>query len=245
MPIKANAADTRTARDLQHYRSKIDHVPHANEEVKATLTRRDPTTYNNPTDGDVKAFSAYRDFMSHRHNSNPPLPNRLGGGLEDPRPGYLANVPAPTTIQGKQTIIKWTPPGPGSKEITITVRSDGAIIHTNPDGSEDDSVHPYMHAIFDIILYDTRDKLEAINQALEAYAADFSPTTSKAQAYRDAVKAFEDFRLALNLGDSPYSGALNFADIYPVVTNEGFIVSARVKLNWKNPYHSSSTIKIP
>jgi hypothetical protein len=168
------------------------------------------------------------------------LPERLGGGLDHITPGHLGiNLAQP--VPG--TNFNYNPPG-GAPAVNIVVRPDGAIVHIDAAGNELHEVHEYMHAIFDDILYTTRDLLEDINLALEAYADD--PTPPHPANYRVAVLAFDDFLANLQPGGgSPYAGAFNSVGISPVVTNEGFIVSARVKLNWKNPFHSSSTIKIP
>lgn len=244
MSIPHLPANTRLATDLKIYRRKIrdPKKPHVKEEVKKALKKKAPTKYPNPNDDDIYTGEAYRDLASWQSPSARPQPNRLGGGLDNERPGYLDGVPDP-----KPPKIKWTPPD--HDEITVDIREDGAVVHKKDNGDEIHDAHHYMHAIFDRILYKVRDLLEDINKALEAYAKQVSvsnPAQDEANAYTTAVNEYEKFLASLQPGGtSAYSGAFNFVGVSPVVTNEGFIVSCRVKLNWKNPYHSSSTIKIP
>jgi hypothetical protein len=174
------------------------------------------------------------------------MPNRLGGALKK-------ELDAAHQSEAKNPNTEVKDPKKGKKVPfhgkDIEIRTDGAIVHTDLNGNEIEEAHHYMHAIFDIILYDARDKLDAINSALEEYAkvvSDQNPAAGEAGAYLTKVSVFNDYCASLQPGgSSPYSSAFTCVSIEPVVTNEGFIVSCRVKLNWKNPYHSSSTVKIP
>jgi hypothetical protein len=241
MPIESNAANTRIPRDIRNYRSKIEADDHVADEVREIVRGRGAPVPPAGPKHEIKPFGIHRNFAHFQSPSNKKLPERLGGGLDLNRPGHLGNnlpKPAPGTN------FDFNPPG-GKPKVNIVVRPDGAIVHTDPNtGAELHDVHEYMHAIFDDILYTARDLLEAINLALEKYADD--PTPANSTGYRNAVIAFDDYLAGLQPGGgSPYAGALNSVGISPLVTSEGFIVSARVKMNWKNPFHSSSTIKIP
>lgn len=242
MPIESNAANTRVPRDVRNYRSKLDADQHARDEVRSQVRGRGAAVPGTGPASELKPRSVYEVFAQWQHPTNKKRPERLGGGLNETIPPHLGDK-LPKPVAG--TNFEWVPPHSGQQDkIQVEVRADGAVVHKNPDGTEREGVHHYMHAVFDDILYIARGHLETINLALEAYADNPSPNT--AAAYRAAVLAFEDFVASLQPGgSSPYSGAFNSAGIAPVVTNEGFIVSCRVKLNWKNPYHSSSTIKIP
>lgn len=238
----------RIVRDIKNYRKKIKDDPNGvGKEVKEHLTKKDPNKYPNPTDADIVKSDAYRDFASWQGAGNPTneaiLPNRLGGKLDVNKPNHLNNVPKPTP--GKK--VDYTPLG--KAKVTVEVLQNGAVVHKDANGNEIEAVHDYMHGIFNNILYDAKGLLDNINNTLDAYATKFSredPAQLEAGAYLNAVNAFNEYFGSLQPGgNSPYSGAFNFVGIDPVVTNEGFIVSCRVKLNWKNPYHSSSTITIP
>lgn len=250
MAIPTHPINTRVQRDVKNYRNTIDNDPGAKDEVKRHLKKKDTGKWTNPSDAKLKSYKdGFKDFAYWQGTDSPYAARRLGGGLDgdkDFKPDHLgAKLPKPDPSKSP---IKWTPPGdddhPDPDEMEIDVRPDGAIVHEDEDGNELHDVHHYMHAIFDDILYDTRRLLENINLELEAYAE--QPNAGNAAKYQTAVLAFEDFLAQLQPGgSSPYAKAFNSVGIAPVLTNEGFIVSCRVKLNWKNPYHSSSTIKIP
>jgi hypothetical protein len=243
MPIESNPANTRVQRDVRNYRSKVNTDPHVADEVREIVRGRGAGVPPGGPPGQLRPRAIYETFawfQSPSNRANRTRPERLGGGLDHITPGHLG-IHLPQPVPG--TNFNYNPPG-GAPAVNIVVRPDGAIVHTDAAGNELHEVHEYMHAIFDDILYTTRDLLEDINLALEAYADD--PTPAHSTDYRDAVLAFDDFLANLQPGGgSPYAGAFNSVGISPVVTNEGFIVSARVKMNWKNPFHSSSTIKIP
>ena len=245
MNIEIIPENTRLPRDMRNYRDKIDSDPPVAQEVRDIVRGRGASIPPNGPASDLKPFAVYRVLAHHQDSSNRKKPERLGGGLDGARPGHLGpNWPKPDQPgpgQAKQVV--WDHPTTGER-IVIEVRSDGAVVHEDAAGKDLPGVHHYMHAIFDDILYELRDLLEAINQALECYADNNS--AGNARGYQSAVKDFEDFQWNLQPGgSSPYAGAFNSVTLSPVVTHEGFIVSCRVKLNWKNPYHSSSTIKIP
>ena len=238
MAIESNPENLRLPRDVRNYRSNVDTDSHSHGEVRKIVRGRGVGIPQNGPSSDVKPFGVYRKFAHFHEATNKKMPERLGGGLDLDPPKHLATLPKPDP----GTSFDWDKPGAG--KVHVVVRADGAVVHENPDGSENHDVHDYMHAIFDDILYTTRRLLEAINQALETYADDPTPATKA--GYGVAVSAFDSFNDSLKpLGSSPYSKAFSDAQILPVVTNEGFIVSARIKLKWKNPFHSSSTIKIP
>lgn len=238
MPNSINPANARVVRDIKIYRTKIDNAAGTKAEIKAAVQGRDPANFPNPTDAQIKSIDAYRVFASFQHSQNRKFPHRLGGGLPQNPPGNLANLPPPTA----GAAINWN----GN---AATINAQGAVVHTGLSTALTEQAHNYMHGIFDTILYTTRELLDAINVKLEAYAANVSATNAaqtEAGAYLSAVTAFNDYCASLQPnGSSPYSTAFTFVGIDPVVTNEGFIVSCRVKLAWKNPYHSSSTIAIP
>ena len=140
---------------------------------------------------------------------------------------------------------------PVEKEHDVTIDLHGAIRHDKGEGNgEDPKAHAYMHAIFDRILWETRGKLEDVNRHLEAYAqAEGKAAVAEARdAYDQAVARYEEFEASF-LGGSDvklhrYGPAFNMIKFYPVVTNEGYIVSVRLECFWKNPYHSNSTVKV-
>lgn len=235
----------RVLRDIKHYRSKIKNDPHVKDHIKAHLKKKDQAKYgNNPSDALISSGDAYRDFASWqgKPSKTATLPNRLGGMLDGNRPPELNTLPDP--VPNKQ--VEWQK---GNSKIKADVRADGAIVHKDANGNELDEAHEYMHGIFNVILYEIRKLLDTINSTLELYAEQYSetnPAQTEAGAYLSAVTAFNEYEASLQPGGrSPYSGAFTLVGIYPVVTNEGFVVSCRVKLNWKNPYHSSSTIMVP
>ena len=245
MSIEISPDNTRLPRDMRNYRDKIDTDPHVAEEVRDIVRGRGAGIPPSGPASELKPFAVYRVLAHHQDSSNRKKPERLGGGLDCERPDHLGpNLPKPDLSgpgQGKQVV--WNHPTTGER-IVIDGRADGAVVHKDEAGKELPGAHHYMHAIFDDILYALRDLLEEINQALENYADNNS--AGYARAYQAAAKDFEDFQWSLQPGGtSPYAGAFNSVTLSPVVTHEGFIVSCRVKLNWKNPYHSSSTIKIP
>ena len=267
MPINQNPANTRLATDLKIYRRKIltpsPKDPDSAQHVREHLSKKAPKKYDpNPTPGnkDILTGEAYRNLQSWQSGEPPTnqdwveVPNRLGGGLDEGTPDCLkpksdANpdgLPDPT-YDPKNHFIDWMTPD--REKIKVEILPGDVVKHTGDDGVEIHDAHHYMHGIFSNILYHLRDRLEAINVALEAYAhvvSETDPAQTQANAYTAAVKDFEDYCASLQPGgSSPYAKTLNFVGINPVVTNEGFTVSCRVKLNWRNPYHSSSTIKIP
>ncbi len=237
MQIHTNPASAKITGDFKVYRNIYDTNPLAKKEIRDQLKKHNPVKWGNPSDNLAKGYDAYKDYAYGKDPTDPkplPEPNRLGGQLP-------ASKPKP-------------PPGPKSPEVIyaplkqnptkIEVRTDGTIVHTDSKGNQNEHAHEYMHAIFDDIMYDARDKLEAINTALERHLSATSPNT--ADAYTAAVGDWNKFVADLRpKGNSPYANAFNFVNIAPVVTNEGFIVSARVELDWKNPSHSSSTVKVP
>lgn len=260
----------RLIRDIKIYRKKIaDNPPGLVNDLIHHLKHKDSVKHANLTAADLPRIDIYKDFASfpekpgagkkkvpgYDENTGKPkddtvvMPNRMGGGLPTDPPADLADLPSPDPGE----TIEWeknNAHGQGTHTISVDINAQGAVIHTDPQtGNEIPEAHEYMHGIFDTILYKTRNLLEAINVALENYAAvvsDTNPAQAEAGAYLNAVTEFNDYQDSLQPnGSSEFAKAFTFVGIAPVVTNEGFIVSCRVKLNWKNPYHSSSTIKIP
>jgi hypothetical protein len=261
MPIAHNPANTRLATDLKIFRRKIlkpsPKDPNSAKEIRKHLNKKAPGKYAaaspGPKEDDIVTGQAFRDLSSWQSGKSPTnqewveFPNRLGGGLDGQMPLHLdpnTTGGLPNPIHPK---IEWTPPG--HPKIIVEILDGGVIKHTDKNGVEIHDAHHYMHGIFSNILYNLRDRLETINVALESYAnvvSETDPATTQATAYTAAVDAFEKYCADLQPGgSSPYAGCFNYVGINPVVTNEGFIVSCRVKMNWKNPYHSSSTIRIP
>jgi hypothetical protein len=274
MPNSIDPTKARLVRDVKNYRRKVagnSANPAVQADVIHHLKHKDPLKYANLVAGQLGDLNVYGDFASFPEKpgtgaNQKKVPgydditgrpkddsivmlNRLGGGLPTDPPTDLAVLPPPSAGQSL-TWNKKNDHGPGTTPVTVRINAQGAVIHTDPvTGNELPHAHTYMHGIFDTILYQTRDLLDDINKALEGYAAVVSDTNTalnEAGTYLNAVTAFNDYcdRLQPN-GGSPFANAFTFVGISPVVTNEGFIVSCRVKLNWKNPYHSSSTIKIP
>jgi hypothetical protein len=272
MPIHRNPANTRLATDLKIFRRKIQTPsakdPDSDIEIRKHLNKKAPGKYGPnspvppPKDKDIMTGEAYRDLSSwqspkaKKDKDWVQIPNRLGGGLDEVMPDILdpdqcGGLPIPISNSAVSTFINWIPE-PNHPQITVEILPGGIIKHTeikNGVEVEIHAAHHYMHGIFSHILYKVRELLEDINRALEAYADVVSianPTPPEAATYSAAVDAFEEYCADLQPGGaSPFSGCFNFVGINPVVTNEGFIVSCRVKMNWRNPYHSSSTIKIP
>jgi hypothetical protein len=261
MPLHQNPANTRLATDLKIYRRKIKKPskknPDSAKDIRRHLHKKNPIKYPNPApnDDDILTGEAFRDLTSWQSATAYPIPNRMGGGLDDTTPVQFL----PWSIKNPDGLpdlpqsanpekIEWAPPD--HSKIKVDILPGGIVQHTDPTtGLEMHDAHHFMHGIFSQILYKLRDLFEAINKALEAYAnvvSDDEPANAQAATYKAAVEAFETYAASLQPGGgSTYSSTFNFVSINPVVTNEGFIISCRVKMNWKNPYHSSSTIRIP
>jgi hypothetical protein len=225
MPIPSNPAVVLLSGDVNNYRAALagPDRAHVDAHVRGKLAKYKKSNGQPkyPPGSDITTLQAFGDFFMGA--------SRLGGQLK-------ANTPAN---------IHPAAPGTGSGLAKkIKLRPNGAIIHTKADGSEDDDAHEYMHKIFDAILYELRDLLEQINHALEVY--NDNPTTGNSNAYTQAVLDYDNYVADLQPnGSSPYHGYFNQVRVFPALTNEGFIMSVRVELVWKNPYHSSSTVKVP
>jgi hypothetical protein len=170
----------------------------------------------------------------------------LGGNL-GPRPPTLDGLPNPTPGSAFPFPRNHNVPPPVPPAGTVTIRADGAILHNEndvPDPVHREASEHYMHHVLDDILYETRHLLEEINLKLAEFAA--TPDKLTRDAYTVALMAFEDFKHTLRTrSGNNYSQVFHWVTIDPVVTAEGYSVSARVEVNWKNPYHSSSTIRVP
>ncbi|HEU0008835.1 MAG TPA: hypothetical protein VFT34_03360 [Verrucomicrobiae bacterium] len=230
MLIEPNAASTKLAKDVVNYRDVYDNKDgkhlNAKNDIHDDLNGKDKVTYAKPiADPTGKSYDAYRDLFFY------PGRNRLGGKLPDGKPKDQPPAPVPPEIT-------W----PLKTTTKVKINPDGSIVHTDLAGVEIPEAHKYLHAIFTDILHDTRNLLEKINEALEAQ----NENPAKAADYAAAVAEFNAYVVSLGLGGtSPYAKALSYSRIFPVVTNEGFIVSLRIELKWKNPYHSSSTVTVP
>jgi hypothetical protein len=239
-PIPTDPENTIAADDFKNYLAAVDYPvlklkKDVRDEVDERLQGLRDKNCNPlyPTDKSrkrvLKKFAGYRD-------------SELGG------PGRLGNT-LPKTPKG-------APPTPAQVAASPTKRRgfqviDGVVIHTDrARGLENPDAHRYMHEIFDYILYTARDKLETINVALQNYCGLVKPGPRKAamkQAYKRAVAQFYAYTKSFVSAThpSPYATTIAGIDFRPVRTNEGFFVSLRIHIHWKNPRHSSSTISVP
>jgi hypothetical protein len=256
MQMQFNPNNTNLVRDFTNYKKAFEEIPEAKEEIKEHLKKHVKVKVPDPADAKKEievpkyppatpdnvytTFAAYQDFAFGGGGNV----DRLGGSL-GLRPGHLDNLEQPNPGQFQFSRGHNPPPVPPTG--TVKVRADGAILHNLadvPDEKDREATHHYMHHVFDDILYESRDLLEAINLRLGNYTA--NPTKANRDFYAGAVMNFDDFRASLKTrNDHNYSQAFNWVTVEPVVTNEGYIVSARIEVNWKNPYHSSSTIRVP
>jgi len=245
--IANNPGDAKVSKDIAHYRDALKNNPPAKDEIKAKLKTEHPDPYAQPGFKKFDSFTAYRDFAfergpkaEHSKQRGDILLPRLGGLLD--KEVFFQPDPPPEPVPG--SVVKWPPDGADQTDIQIS--DEGAIIHVENGDEEIPAAHEYMEEIFDFILYNARNKLERINRAL--VGSNELPPSNPPQAYVDALNDFKLFRGSLlPNGDSPYGRAFDDdagVGIYPVVTNEGFIVSVRIELHWKNPFHSSSTIRV-
>jgi len=238
---------TIAARDYQNYLLAVDHADLGadyRQEVDERLQRIKDKD-GNPTyptrasrDAVLRKFDGYLGSELGGRG-------RLGNGLEDTNPqivnhGDYTNGMPPTLDEVRIHQTR----GP-----KVTVTPEGTVTHLYA-GHEIPEAHEYMHEIFDYILYEVRAKLEMINVKLQDYCENPNDP-AKQEAYDSAVQDYNDFRASFPApgytpaNPSPFASAFNEVKFKPVVTNEGFTVSLRVQLNWKNPRHSSSTIKVP
>jgi hypothetical protein len=257
MSIQMNPANTAHPQDFQNYMREFDkpNNDEAKDEIKKQLNKVSSTKYPFPiTDAKCKTFEAYEDFAlgsSGRGRAD----KRLGGTLDYPYPisqafaKELSDLPEPIPDANNNNDIQFAFPRghnfPGNG--TVTVRGgDGAILHTVPPvapGANLEATVEYMHHRFDKVLYLSRDHLEKINEALAEYTE--NPTPGKRTVYENAVRQFEDLVASLQPRLPDGKGPFDWVTVTPLVTAEGYIVSARIEVHWKNPYHSSSTIRVP
>ena len=248
MQIHLNPANARFPGDFANYQKEFMAKPETKKEIKEILHKKkakypdwDP---KNPTKDD-DLFLTLEAFQDFAYDGDTPV-DRLGGSLGD-RPHRLDHVedaipPRKFSFDRSHDVPPPTPP-----QGTVTIDDDGAILHSperEPDPINREAADHYMHHVFDDILYESRDLLEDINTCLSNYTS--APTKVNRDLYAAAVMNFEDFCASLKTRTgNTYAQAFNWVTIDPVVTNEGYIVSARIEVNWKNPYHSSSTIRVP
>ncbi len=247
--INNNPAEAKISKDIAHYRDALETNPDAEKEIKNKLKDEHPDPYAKPGFDEFETFTAYKDFgfeqgrkaENSKKRADTLLP-RLGGLLN--KEAFFVPDPCPP-VPEPGTTVPW-PSVDGKGQVDIEINDQGAIIHVKNGDEEILEAHQYMEAIFDFILYNVRNKLERINRAL--VGRNEIPPANPDATYERALDDFRSFRDGLILpdGDSDYRKA--FTDegvgIFPVVTNEGFIVSVRVELHWKNPFHSSSTIRV-
>jgi hypothetical protein len=246
--IANNPGDAKISKDIAYYRDALKNNPAARDEIKDKLKRDHPNPYAKPGFKKFETFTAYKDFgfergpkAQHSKQRGDTLLTRLGG-LLDEEPFF---EPEPPPVPEPGSVIEW-PATKDHDQTDIQISDEGAIIHTEKGDEEIPAAHEYMEEIFDFILYNTRNKLERINRAL--VGSNEVPPSKTPPTYAQALKDFQSFSDSLRpKGDSPYRKAFDDdtgVGIFPVVTNEGFIVSVRIELHWKNPFHSSSTIRV-
>src|SRR5262245_18090427 len=159
MEMQVNPANLPAANDFKLYKQAFGNAE-AKKEIRDKLLQvvdhdGNPKYQKNTPDGDFQNAGPYCDFALGGSD-------RLGGQLDTPTPGF--NVPEPTP--GTQVMIRNHATG---QDVPVKVRGDGAVIYHLANGQEDPDAHHYMHHVFDHIMYQTRDKLEAINLALDCY----------------------------------------------------------------------------
>lgn len=245
MQLPLNPANANLSRDFANYKDAFTSNPAAKAEIRQHLITLFPLKYLTSTpDPDFITFPAYQDFFFNGSASV----DRLGGKL-GPRPASLDSLPNPTPGSTFAFPRNDHIPPPVPPAGTVTIRVDGAILHNAadvPNPHDQEASEHYMHHVLDDILYETRDLLEEINLKLAAYAT--TPDKVTREEYTAALMVFEDFKATLRTrshkSDNDYSRVFNWVTIDPVVTAEGYSVSVRVEVNWKNPYHSSSTVRV-
>lgn len=249
--IPTDPSSTLAASDFKNFRTAVTYpvkeirdevLEHYHKRLKKLKNKDGTDKYGNDTgkmDNELITFTGYRDSELGGND-------RLGNTLESTNPqivehGDYTSDGMPPTLQHVHDNETRGP--------KVKVTNEGTVTHTDDKKNEIPEAHEYMHEIFDYILYEARSKLETINVKLEEFSKD--PTPVKQAAYDNAVKNYDDFRASFPVlgytpaNPSPFASAFNEVKFKPVVTNEGFTVSLRVQLNWKNPRHSSSTIKVP
>jgi len=251
MQLTHDPAAEKGSIDVANYRRDFGNNPVAKDEIKKHLRNRNGTKYPpNTPDLVFRRLEAYQDFAFGGTQPE----HRLGGSLDQ-----TTAAPPPAHQRDEEEFIDFPVGHDSDKTGRVHVLANGTIVHADVTGDDGEATHNYMHHVFNYVLYKTRDLTETINRALNWYneAMVQGPKSQDAQdaaiAYNDAVEEFEKFR---NNGegniffdaftDTNVSGVVKKAiDITPVKTNEGYYVSARITVNWKNPYHSSSTIRVP
>lgn len=252
MGLTNNPETIRLSVDVANYRRDFDDTSKpAKKEIKEKLKKHNSTKYpDTAPDFVFKMFGAYQDFA---YGGNEPE-RRLGGILDQTTP-----QPPPAHKQNTEEFIDYVADHQTGKTGKVHVLANGTILHDGITGDDGEATHHYMHHVFDHILYKTRDLAEGINRALSWYN-EVVPLGSTSQEVKDAIKAyenaitaFEDFRdkgtgnIFYDAFTTTVVGGVTkkAVNVMPVITIEGYYVSARVELNWKNPYHSSSTIRVP
>jgi hypothetical protein len=246
MQITINPTNAAQCRDYANFVLQF-RTPEGKEEIKKGLHTRFPAKYPAGTaDADFETFEAFEDFAFGLVGRGA-ADRRLGGSLPDiTQPQFNAKLLAlrPPTANFQFPVDADNPAG---EKGTVHVRDDGAILHNEddvPNEKDREATHEFMHHYFDDILFVARDLLDKINGALDTFSE--APTKALLRAaYEQAVRDFENFVASLQPSIIDGKGPFNWVTIAPVVTNEGYIVSVRVEVNWKNPYHSSSTVRVP
>ena len=149
--------------------------------------------------------------------------------LRDPQkiPGL---VPNPAGAHRLSAAAPSTPANPKAAQL---------IPHGDPPSPSENA---QLQAVFQWVLRQTVDKLEAINQGIEVFNAGGGRAN-----YDTASKAFLDFVDCLHNQSKPNCNgpALNWVSIEPLVASGGIIVGVTVVAQWLNPTSSSSTVHVP
>jgi hypothetical protein len=238
MLIPSDPSSTIAASDFKNYLEAIDYQePELQEHVRKEYHERlkklkdkdGNPKYKSETDRN-KVMHVVKGYIDSELGGNDRLGNRLDHPDNPP-----AAPPSPAEVRAEP-----------NKRPGVDITPEGAIKHLDlATGLEMPEAHEYLHEIFDNILYTARTKLEYINVKLEMYIG--AQNADNARAYEKAVADYEIYKasfLGVTPNPSPYASAFNQIRFKEVVTNEGFIVSLRVEINWKNPRHSSSTIQV-
>ena len=149
--------------------------------------------------------------------------------LQDP-PKIPGLVPNPPNTHRLSAAVQLAPANP---------RAARPIPHANPPTQPEGM---QLQAVFQWVLRQTVDKLEAINQGIEVFNAGGGRAN-----YDTASKAFLDFVDCLHNQSKPDCNgpALNWVSIEPLVASGGIIVGVTVVAQWLNPTSSSSTVHVP
>ncbi|MCI0746450.1 MAG: hypothetical protein L0Y58_13690 [Verrucomicrobia subdivision 3 bacterium] len=243
MLIESDPSKVTLSKDVANYRHDFVTDSHAKKEFKKLLKKLNGAKYpESAPDGLFKRFDTYQDFAF----TGASIEGRLGGKLENPSPEFDLPIRPPGATS--DLIFAFPTDHDSSNTGTVTIKPDGTIVHSSISGDDLEATDHYMHLVFDYVLHKTRDLLEAINTALNWYNEDITDPDASV-AYTKAVNDFNEFvdgPTGPSTSDpNPYRSAFQKLEISPVLTREGYIVSARIEMRFKNPAHSSSTVRVP